>query len=559
MACDLGLGRSISARLFFCAATAIALPAQTFTTLVNFDFWNNGDSVYSSLVQGFDGNYYGTTSQGWPCNQGTIYKVTPTGILTTLYRFPAQPDCSAAVNGGNPYATLVLATDGNFYGTATTGGTNPCPAFNGYQGCGTVFKITPTGTLTTLHNFDGADGANPFAALVQAANGGFYGTTYLDGTNAYGTAFRITAAGTLTTLHSFTPTEGGSPGALIQATNGNFYGRTNGDAGAPGTFFRITPTGALTTLHNFSWSVGFSPAAADLVQAADGNFYGTTYSGGSNDCNTGTSPGCGTVFKITPAGVLTTLYSFNSIDGANPNAGLVQGTDGNFYGTTSGGGINGGYGTVFKLTPAGKLTTLHSFDKTDGFFPNGLVQATNGNFYGTTLYGGINDYGTIFSVSVGLSPFIKTLLTSGKVGAVVKILGTNLTGATTVTFNGTAAAFTVVRPSLITTTVPVGATTGKVRVVTSTRTLVSNIAFRVTPVVSGFLPTSGTAGTVVVITGESLAGATTVSFGGAKATSFSVDSNTQITAAVPAGAKSGSITVTTPGGIAVSGGTFTVN
>jgi uncharacterized repeat protein (TIGR03803 family) len=252
------------------------------------------------------------------------------------------------------------------------------------------------------------------------------------------------------------------------------------------------------------------------------------------------------------------LHNFNGTDGSKPYARLVQATDGNFYGTTYQGGA--GAGTVFKITPGGTLTTLHSFNQSDGTGPFGLVQATDGNFYGTTYSGGANSYyGTIFSLSVGLGPFVKTLPTSGKVGAAVKILGTNLTGATRVSFNGTAAAFTVVSASEISTTVPAGATTGKVRVTTPGGTLLSNLAFRVTPVISSFSPTSGPVGTVVVITGQSLTGATSVTFGGVKATSFTVDSYTQITATVPTGAQTGKIGVTTAGGTATSVGTFTVN
>ena len=465
--------------LFILFIAAMELPGQTFTKLVDFDFYNNGDSVYSTLVQGFDGNLFGTTSQGWPCNQGTIFKMTPSGALTTLYVFPAQTDCSGGAEGGNPYAGLVQGSDGNLYGTATTGGDNSCPRFNGYGGCGTVFRITPTGSLTTLYRFNGTDGANPYAGLIQATDRNFYGTTYLGGANGYGTVFRITPAGILTTLHSFTSTDGAYPGALIQATNGYLYGVTYGSTGIRGTIFRITPNGMLTTLHRFSQYVGTYPAASKLLQGTDGNFYGTTYYGGTNGCQTGIYSGCGTIFEITPAGAFTTLYSFNKTDGANPDAGLVQGADGNIYGTTAGGGTNGGYGTVFVFAPGGGLTSLHSFNKADGFSPNALFQDTNGTFYGTTLYGGVNGYGTTFSVTAGLGPFITTLPSSGRAGAAVKILGTNLKGATSVTFNGVPATITAVRATIITTTVPTGATTGLVQVVTPAGTLSSNVVFRV--------------------------------------------------------------------------------
>lgn len=238
----------------------------------------------------------------------------------------------------------------------------------------------------------------------------------------------------------------------------------------------------MTTLHNFDGTDGAYPDGP-LVQATDGNFYGTTAGGGEH---TG-----GTVFKLTPKGTLTSLYSFCATDGCadgyTPQAGLLQGTDGNFYGTAEVGGTDYYYGTAFRITPGGTLTVLHSFDSMDGENPfAGLLQATNGVFYGTTNGGGKGDCfdygcGTIFEVSVGLGPFVKTEPTSGKVGARVVILGNNLTGSTAVSFNGTAATFTVVSSTEITATVPAGATTGALEVTTQTRLLKSNMAFRVTP------------------------------------------------------------------------------
>jgi uncharacterized repeat protein (TIGR03803 family) len=243
----------------------------------------------------------------------------------------------------------------------------------------------------------------------------------------------------------------------------------------------------VTTLVSFDGTNGSQPEFGSLVQGTNGNFYGTTWSGGANIA--------GTVFKITPAGKLTTLYSFCAQAGCNgysPDAGLVQATNGNFYGTTGLGGAHN-YGTVFEITPAGKLTTLYSFCAqsgcADGSEPSvGLVEATNGNFYGTTTYGGANSSGcggygcgTVFSLSVGLGPSVETRPTSGKLGAAVIILGTNVTGATGVSFHGTAAKFEVVSKSEIKTTVPSGATTGYVTVTTAKGTLKSNVKFRVIP------------------------------------------------------------------------------
>jgi uncharacterized repeat protein (TIGR03803 family) len=191
------------------------------------------------------------------------------------------------------------------------------------------------------------------------------------------------------------------------------------------------------------------------------------------------------VFKITPSGTLTTLYSFSGPDGSSPQTTLIQATDGNLYGTTASGGANA-QGTVFKITPSGTLTTLYSFCAqsgcTDGAGPEAaLVQGTDGNFYGTTYGGGANNYGTVFSLSVDLGPFVETQTTAGPVGSLVKILGTNLTGSTGVTFNGTAAVFSVSASSLITATVPAGASSGKVQVITPSGTLSSNVPFQVVP------------------------------------------------------------------------------
>jgi uncharacterized repeat protein (TIGR03803 family) len=559
----LSLWKTIGLVGVFCAAAVIASPAQTFKSLLSFN-GTDGAQPGTPLVQGLDGNFYGTVGGGTK-GGGMVFKITPGAALTALHSFDGT-------DGAAPNA-LVLATDGNFYGTTQVGGAH---------GAGTVFRITPGGTLTTLYNFcaqmDCADGGGSWAGLVQATDGNFYGTTGGGGAYDDGTVFKITPGGTLTTLHSFDGTDGYFLRAgLVQATDGNFYGTTtNGASGlcfdGCGTVFKITPGGTLTTLHSFDGTDGANPYAG-LVQATDGNFYGTTYTGGANGNAICTvyGPGCGTVFKITPGGTLTTLYNFcaqrDCTDGAIPFARLVQATNGNFYGTTYFGGAGtacGTYncGTVFKITPGGTLTTLHTFDgyPTEGSQPYaGLVQATNGTFYGTTIGGGANGDGTVFSLAVGLGPFVKTLPTSGEVGAAVIILGTDLTGATSVTFDGTAATFTVVSGSEITTTVPSGAATGEVQVTTPKGTLICNVNFRVTPTISDFSPTSGPVGTSVVITGEGFRGATCISIGGVMATSFAVDSDTQITATVPTGAKTGHIAVSTLGGTAVSAGTFTVN
>ena len=483
----LNWGTRACAVLVLCATTAIALPAQTLTTLYSFCSLGfpctDGEVPFAGLVQATNGDLYGTTLYGGTNgNYGTVFKITPSGTLTTLYSFCPQTNCT---DGAAPQAGLVQAANGDLYGTTLFSGTN---------GQGMVFKITQGGTLTTLYSFcsqtNCTDGANPDAGLVQAANGDLYGTTAGGGAYGGGTVFEITPDGTLTTLYSFCSlgfpcTDGVGPAAgLVQATNGDLYGTTFfGGPNGGGTVFKITPGGTLTTLYSFCSQSNCTDGAepeAGLVQAANGNFYGTTEGGGRANGR------YGTVFKITPTGTLTTLHRFNGTDGTFPYAGLVQAANGDFYGTTGGGGANGN-GTVFKITPTGELTTLYSFcsqtNCTDGGQPlAGLVQDANGDFYGTTSGGGGGPAnGTVFRLSVGLGPFLKPRPPYGKVGAAIKILGTNLTGAASVSFDGTAAVFEVVSSSEITTTVPAGASSGAVQVVTPSGTLSSNASFLVVP------------------------------------------------------------------------------
>jgi uncharacterized repeat protein (TIGR03803 family) len=393
----------------FCAVMAIASYAQTLTTLVTFDA-TNGDDPQAPVIQGSDGNFYGTTFFAGPNEGGTVFKMTPSGGLTTLYGFCSQPNCT---DGLGPLGALVQGTDGNFYGTTSEGGAN--------GQYGTVFKVTPSGSFTRLYSFCShngcADGANPNAALVLGTDGNFYGTTLTGGTTGSndGTIFKITPSGTLTTLYSFCAQGGCPDGAqpyagLVQATDGNFYGTTfegganQGCAGGCGTLFKITSNGTLTKLHDFcsqqGCADGYNPQAG-LVQATDGNLYGTT----TQSLEGGPT---GTVFKITTTGTLTPIYQFCSqpgcADGYTPVAGLVQATDGNLYGTTEFGGL-GGDGTIFKITPGGALTTLHNFDGSDGNqIVAGLVQAIDGSFYGTTSHGGSSGDGTVYQLGVALSP-----------------------------------------------------------------------------------------------------------------------------------------------------------
>jgi uncharacterized repeat protein (TIGR03803 family) len=235
------------------------------------------------LIQGSDGYFYGTTGANGTSDDGTVFKITPSGTETVLHAFP-----KTGTDGEIPYAGLIQGRDGNFYGTTYFGGAN---------GLGTVFRVTPSGTETVLYSFaGGSDGEHPYAGVIQGSDGNFYGTTYQGGTSGYGTVFKLTPSGTETVLYSF--------------------------AG--------------------SSSDGANPEAG-LIQGSDGNFYGNTYLGGASNL--------GTVFQLTPSGTETVLRAFagGSSDGANPSANLIQSSDGNLYGSTGAGGTSG-HGTFFKVT-----------------------------------------------------------------------------------------------------------------------------------------------------------------------------------------------------------------
>lgn len=514
---------ALAASLASAVITTQSAQAQEVAVVHTFDAADGNEPAQAGLIQGMNGDLYGTTAAGGLNFQGSIFKMTSSGTLTTLYSFCPAGTLGDCVDAYNPGA-LTLGTNGSIYGTTEYGGA---------YSVGTVFILSPSGEVGAPSNFCAlatnprgilvnACGAEPVGALVQATNGIFWGVAQLGGTLGQGAKFEFTPGGEFGSVVSFYCIESTCnhnvevAAGLIQGTDGNFYGTseeggTGAFGGGPsgsqfgGSVFKITPTGSVSTLYSFcslsDCTDGQGPRGA-LVQGTDGNFYGTTpYGGTGTACYNGFNVlGCGTVFEITPSGTLTTLYSFctesGCPDGQNPVAGLVQGSDGNFYGTTYLGGSapashcsDNACGTIFEITSSGALTTLYSFcskgeECTSGGGPVApLVQHTNGNFYGGTTSAGNpdSDNGTLFVLNVGLSPFVKTLPTSGLVGAAVKILGTDLTGATSVTFNGTAATFTVVSGSKITTTVPVGATSGQVQVTTPSGTLTSNVNFLVTP------------------------------------------------------------------------------
>jgi uncharacterized repeat protein (TIGR03803 family) len=345
----------------------------------------DGGIPTAALIQGKDGYFYGTTTWGGPNNNGTVFRISPAGVETVLHFF-----VGANADGSNPQAPLVQGIDGNLYGTTFGGGASDW---------GTVFKLTLGGVETVLHSFTGGntDGIQPDAALIQASDGNFYGTTSNGGPSGGGTVFKITPAGVESVLHffNFLTADASIPfAALIEGTDGNFYGTSNsGGPGNASTIFKITPAGVETVIYSFVGGVadGQGPFCA-LLQGKDGNFYGTTHQGGPSDD--------GTVFKITPSGVETVLHSFaGGIDGSLPLASLIQDSGGNFYSTTINGGASQS-GSFFKITPTGTVTTVYSFNSAaEGQNPGGLIQASDGNFYGTTTNGGTNGYGTVFMVT----------------------------------------------------------------------------------------------------------------------------------------------------------------
>jgi uncharacterized repeat protein (TIGR03803 family) len=323
------------------------------------------------------GNLYGTTTSSPGCGFGTVFKLTSSGSETVLHSFCLSTD------GLLPYAGLIADASGNLYGTTSQGGSS-ANCIGGVGGCGTVFKVTPSGTETVLHSFTdgGSDGADPLAGLIADASGNLYGTTDSGGVHGAGTVFKVTPSGSETVIYSFVNTSGALPAAgLIVDASGNLYGTTNsGGAYGYGTVFKLTTSGSETVLYSFTagGSDGRYPQSG-LVADASGNVYGTTYVGGDASCGY-KNEGCGVVFKLTPSGSETVLHSFTGgSDGANPAAGLIFDASGNLYGTTVGGG-GSDLGTVFKLSGVG--TPLSKNPQTADFNAAGrsdiLWQNTNG-------------------------------------------------------------------------------------------------------------------------------------------------------------------------------------
>jgi uncharacterized repeat protein (TIGR03803 family) len=450
--------------------TVAAVPAhaQTFNVLYNAPGGNQiSYPVGEAIAQGRNGDMYTTAEEGGTI-YGSLFSFTPAGTVTIV------DDTSF---GYFTVSGAVEGADGDLYGSDQDGGTVIC----GTAGCGRVYKVSPTGVLTVLHNFAGTDGQDPHAPPILGANGKYYGTAPNSAAgNGISTAYSVTSTGTFTLLHTFTSAEGQYVyGGLVQGSDGNLYGvSATGGANGFGTIFKMTTAGAITVLHSFTGTDG-NGSYWPLIQATDGNYYGVTYSGGANNE--------GVVFKITATGTYTLLYSLNNAngDGQGPNSSLVQGTDGKLYGVTAQ-GPSGVYGTIFSVTTTGTFKLLHTFSGTDGENPGSpLIQDTNGIFYGTTTGGGNvttcdGGCGVIYSLNTNASAFISLGTTSGKVGSQVGIFGQGFSSSSVVKFNGVAAtSVTRTGTTYLTATVPAGASSGSVTVTTGSTTLISSKKYTV--------------------------------------------------------------------------------
>ncbi len=523
--------------LFVLAVTLTASvgQAQTFTDLFDFDGTSHGCcSTYpGALAQGRDGNLYGTSFAGGANGRGNVFKATLSGTITILHDFNVT-------DGSQPQGGLSLGVDGNLYGSTTFGGTHSA---------GTIFKITPSGTHTVIYNFtNGSEGGFPRNSPVPGPDGKLYGAT---GPGSKTTIYKITTAGVFTPLVILGFE---CDGPLTLGADGKFYGITvAGGTFNRGTAFSVTTTGVLKTLHSFNDPTGGIPYGP-VLQAVDGNFYGTASVGGTL--------GSGVVYKMTSAGVYTVIHNFDNntrANGITPTTGMVQGSDGFLYGVTSGGGASLD-GTIFKLKTDGtSYAVVHSFDGAHGATPYSLPTLhTSGKIYGLTNAGGAHNDGVLYSLNAGLKSFVRPVaLKSAKVGATVGLLGQNLSTATQVLFGTGPGTFTTTGNGYMAAKPAGGATTGLITVKEPGGNLLSPQKFKIVPSITSFAPANGPVGTQVVITGVSFSQTTAVKFSGKVAT-FTINSDTQVTATVPTGAVTGTISVTTQGGTATSTTDFTV-
>jgi uncharacterized repeat protein (TIGR03803 family) len=354
--------------------------AQTESVLYSFSGEPDGASPAAAPYVDAHGNVYGTTASGGAVGSGTFFKLAAGATQdTVLHSF------NGASDGRSPYSGIVHK--GAFYGI--TGA-------DGEFGWGTIYKVTASGKFTVLYNFHGgADGLNPVGSLAFDSAGNIYGTTQ-NGGNGFGNVYQLTPSGTLNVLHSFNPNgiDGYDPyDGVILDSSGNLYGTTaNGGKFGFGTVYEITASGTEVVLYSFAGPPIDGAGPTDkLVRDKKGNLYGTTSQGGNDND--------GTVFKLTPSGTETLLYSFTGPDGQSPFSPLVMDAIGNLFGTTVQGGKYGG-GVVFEIPASGGESTVWNFnpDTGDGYYVLGgltYVKST-GKLYGVTEKGGAHNDGTIF-------------------------------------------------------------------------------------------------------------------------------------------------------------------
>ena len=342
----------------------------------------DGAYPYSPPIEAQNGSWWGVAEYGGKYGYGCVYAII-NGTFNTVFSF------DYSTTGGYPLGSLIQGADGNFYGTTYEGGVN---------GYGTVFRLTPQLKFTVLASFDSTTmGGYLYASVIQGTDGNLYGTAYQGGPNNYGTVYQIIlSTGVFHRLKAFNYTNGANPtGALVQGSDGKFYGTASYGGNGYGTVFQITSTGAFNTIHKFNYTKGADPYTG-LAEGPDRNFYGDTYEGGTGDY--------GVVFKITPGGTFTVLANFDdTTTGGYPYLGrLWVDGGGNLYGTCSYGGVNSGYGTVFWCSPTGKLTPLTSFGGGNGGgYPyGGVTLGYDGYFYGTTYYANdTSGYGILYRVA----------------------------------------------------------------------------------------------------------------------------------------------------------------
>src|SRR5216684_2209414 len=535
------------------AGAAVPAHAQTPTTLHSFvQGSTDACEPEDNIVQGRDGNMYGVGVSCGTLGTGAVYKISPAGAESVVFSFPS--------NWSSCFSGLTLGSDGNFYGTCFT---NP-------GGNGGIFQLTPAGVFTDKHDFNGASGdTEPVYGPIQATDGNYYGVTGYYPFSC-GNIYQLTAAGVYKNLHTFSGSDCGPASSLFQASDGNLYGTLYACAingSGPGCVYKISTAGVFKEIFGFATSAGNFPCTG-VIQGKDGKLYGATQQGAANNV--------GSIYKLTTVGVYTDLHDFNNTTDAScgNNVGrttvnLLQVTDGNFYGVNGKNGPSGA-GSIYKLTSANVFTAfLFPNPTVDGNFPDStLLQNTNGLVYGTTASGGPTScnpcQGVFFSVATGdaafvnLEPTQKTAIVGTKVG----MFGQGFSSASVVKFGGVASiSVTLSGTTYLTAKVPVGAKTGAVTVTTGSTTLTSPQTFKVKPKITSFSPSSGSIGTLVTINGSGLIQASTVKFGTVKATTFTVVSDSEVTADVPSGVTPGAVTIsiTTPGGTANSPTKFTVN